>query len=76
MPKRSPTLGAIAGNTRDQGPEPQPLAWEGERGRIQRKVRLSHSVIRLLCLQCGFISDPDNYLGIVIFKLAPEKGYD
>lgn len=72
MPKRSPTLGAIAGNTSDQGPEPQLLAQKGEGGRILRKDRLSHSVIQPLCLQCGFINDLDNYLGVMIIKLASE----
>lgn len=76
MPKRSPTLGAIAGKTSDRGPEPQPLAQKGEGGRMLRKDRLSHSVIHLLCLQCGFISDLDNYLGVMIIKLPSEKGYD
>lgn len=61
MLKRSPTLGALAGNTSDQGPEPQPPAQKGERGRMLKKDRLSHPVIHLLCLLCGFISDLDNY---------------
>lgn len=76
MPKRSATLRAIAGNTSDQGPEAQPLAQKGEGGRILRKDRLSHSVICLLCLQCGFINGLDNDLGIMIIKLASGKGCD
>lgn len=64
----SPTLCAIAGSTADQGPEPQPPAQKGERGRILKKGRLSHPVIHLLCLQCGFISDLDNYYQSCIWE--------
>lgn len=69
--QRSPSLGAIAGNSRLG--QSQPLAQKGERGRIARKDRLSHSVSRPLCLQGGFINGLDNYLGIITIKRASDR---